>query len=114
MPKIKPLNHLVNKARDLRASHKERHRPTGFGFALADSIDYLDAAHWNAVTADNSLFLSPEYLRVLEQAGPDNLRQRYALIFRGRTPVGAVAAQSVTISLSRVTQKPRRQSSGTS
>lgn len=108
MPKIKPLNQLVNKARDLRASHKERHRPTGFGFALADSIDYLDVGHWNAVTADNSLFLSPEYLRVLEQAGPDNLRQRYALIFRGRIPVAAVAAQSVTISLSRLTQKPRK------
>lgn len=108
MPKIKSLNKLVNKALDLRDSHKQRHRPTGFGFALADSIDYLDAAHWNAVTATNSLFLSPSYLRVLEQAGPDNLRQRYALIFRGRAPVAAVAAQCVTVSLSRVTQKPRK------
>lgn len=108
MPNIKPLKKIVNKARNLRDSHKERHRPTGFGFALADSIDYLDAAHWNAVTADNSLFLSPRYLRVLERAGPDNLRQRYALIFRGRTAVAAVAAQSVTVSLSRVSQKPRK------
>lgn len=107
MPTIKPLKKLVNKARNLRDSHKERHRSTGFGFALADSIDYLDAAHWNAVTAGSSLFLSPSYLRVLEHAGPDNLRQRYALIFRGRSPVAAVAAQSVTISLSRLTQKPR-------
>lgn len=108
MPKIKSLNKLVNKVRDLRDSHKERHRPTGFGFALADSIDYLDAAHWNTVTASNSLFLSPRYLRVLEQAGPDNLRQRYALIFRGGAPVAAVAAQCVTVSLARVTQKPRK------
>jgi hypothetical protein len=104
MLKIKPLDKLVNKARDLRDSHKERHRPSGFGFALADSIDYLDSAHWNSVTANNSLFLTPRYLRVIEQAGPDNLRQRYALIFRGRTPVAAVAAQSVTVSLSRVSQ----------
>lgn len=108
MPNIKPLKKLVNKARDLRESHKERHRPTGFGFALADSIDYLDNRHWNAVTKSNSLFLSPRYLRVLEQAGPDNLRQRYALIFRGHQPVAAVAAQAVTVSLSRVTQKPRK------
>ena len=107
MPKIKPLKKLVNKARDLRASHKERHRPTGFGFAFADSIDYLDAEQWNAVTAHNSLFLSPRYLRVLEQAGPDNLRQRYALIFRGRVPVAAVAAQIVKVALSRVSRKPR-------
>jgi hypothetical protein len=108
MTKIKPLNKLVNKARDLRDSHKERHRPSGFGFALADSIDYLDAAHWHSVTANNSLFFEPSYLRVLEQAGPDNLRQRYALVFRGRTPVAAVAAQIVTVSLSRVSQKPRK------
>jgi hypothetical protein len=105
MPRIKPLKKLVNKARELRDDHKERHRPSGFGFALADSIDYLDAAHWNAVTGSNSLFFSPNYLRVLEEAGPDNLRQRYALIFRGREPVAAVAAQTVTASLSRVSRK---------
>ena len=108
MTKIKPLNKLVNKARDLRESHKERHRPSGFGFALADSINYLDAGHWDAVTANNSLFFKPSYLRVLEEAGPDNLRQRYALVFRGRTPVAAIAAQSVSVSLSRVSQKPRK------
>ena len=108
MPRIKPLNKLVDKARDLRAGHKERHRPTGFGFALADSIDYLDANHWQAVTSGQSLFLTPQYLRVLELVGPENLQQRYALIFRGRQPVAAVAAQSVTISLSRVSQKPRQ------
>jgi hypothetical protein len=108
MPNIKPLNKLVNKARDVRNSHRERHRPTGFGFALADSIDYLDTGHWGAVTGNKGLFLSPRYLRVLEQAGPDNLLQRYALIFRGREPVAAVAAQSVTVSLSRVSQKPRK------
>ena len=108
MPRIKPLNKIVDKARDLRAGHKERHRPTGLGFALADSIDYLDANHWQAVTAGKSLFLTPQYLRVLENAGPENLQQRYALIFRGRHPVAAVAAQSVTISLSRVSQKPRQ------
>src|SRR5258705_8142696 len=107
MPRLKPLKKLVNKARDLRDSHQGRHRPSGFGFALADSIDYLDAGQWNKVTAGKSIFLSQRYLRVLEQAGPDNLRQRYALVFRVRDPVAAVAAQSVTVSLSRVSQKPR-------
>lgn len=108
MPKIKPLKKLVNKARELRDSHRERHRPTGFGFALADSIDYLDSIQWNAVVGNKSLFLSQPYLRVLEQAGPDNLLQRYALIFRGRKPVAAVAAQSVIVSLSRVSQKAKK------
>lgn len=105
MPNIKPLNKLVTKARDLREQHKERHRPSGYAFAVADSIDYLDKAHWDQVTSHDSLFLSPRYLRVLEEAGPENLRQRYALIFREKTPVAAIAAQTVTVSLSRLTKK---------
>ncbi len=102
MPKIKPIDKLVSKARDLRDHHRERHTPSGFGFALADRIDYLDAAHWSKVTAHNSMFLSPRYLRVLEEAGPENLRPRYALIFRDREPVAAVAAQSVSVSVARL------------
>jgi hypothetical protein len=74
-------------------------------FALADSIDYLDPNHWARVTPQNSLFLSPKYLRVLEDAGPDNLRPCYALIFQNREPVVAVAAQRVTVSLSRLRKK---------
>ena len=108
MPNIKPLRKLVTKARDLREHHRERHSPSGFDFALADSIDYLDQKHWSAVTAHNSLFLSPRYLQVLETAGPENIRQRYALIFQDKAPVAAIAAQSVTVSVARL----RRKSSG--
>lgn len=111
MPELKPLKKLVGKAHDLREAHRARHRPTGYGFALSDSIDYLDAAHWNALTRSASVFLSPAYLRVLEQCGPENLRQRYALIFgAGNRPLAAVAAQSVSLSVSRVQKKddPRR------
>jgi hypothetical protein len=102
MPKIKPIDKLVSKARSLRDHHRERHTPSGFGFTLADSIDYLDQAHWQKVTPEGSLFFSPRYLRVLEEAGPDNVRQRYALIFEGKEPVGAVAAQSVSVSIARL------------
>ena len=105
MPNIKPLNKLVTKARDLREHHKERHRPSGYAFAVADSIEYLDKAHWDHVTAHDSLFLSRRYLRVLEQAGPENLRQCYALIFRDSEPVAAIAAQSVSVSVSRLRKK---------
>jgi Acetyltransferase (GNAT) domain len=108
MPNIKPLRKLVTKARDLREHHRERHTPSGFDFALADSIDYLDQKHWSAITAHDSLFLSRRYLQVLETAGPENIRQRYALIFQDKAPVAAIAAQSVTVSLARL----RRKSSG--
>src|SRR5438105_7664118 len=102
MPKFKPFKKIVGKAQELRAHHRERHRPTGFGFALAESIDYLDGARWDELTAANSVFLSRPYLRVLEAAGPENVRQRYALIFRGREAVAALAAQAVSVSAASV------------
>lgn len=105
MPNPKKLTKIVTKARDLRDHHRERHRPSGFAFALADSIDFLDQAHWTKVTGNNSLFMSPRYLRVLENAGPENLRQCYALIFNDREPVAAIAAQTVTVSASRLQKK---------
>lgn len=105
MARLKPLSKLVTKARDLREHHRERHRPSGYAFALADSIDYLDHAHWDKVTSHDSLFLSRRYLRVLEEAGPENLRPCYALIFQDREPVAAIAAQSVTVSVARLRRK---------
>ena len=107
MAKIKHLSTLVNKAKNLRERHQERHRPTGYGFALADSVEYLETARWDRATQHDSVFFSRRYLHVLENAGPENLRQRYALIFRGRDPVAAVAAQLVTVSISRVTRSAK-------
>jgi len=105
MPNIKPLRKLVSKAREVREHHRERHTPSGFAFALADSIDYLDHEHWDKVTSHDSLFLSRRYLRVLEEAGPENLRPCYALIFQEKEPVAAIVAQSVTVSVARLRKK---------
>jgi len=99
----------VDKARGLREGHRVRRRPTGFGFALADSVDYLDAARWDALTAGGSLFVSRRYLRVLEEAGPENTRQRYAMVFRGREAVAVVSAQCVSVSAARVRKSPRHE-----
>src|SRR2546428_10925454 len=85
-----------------RERHRERHRPSGFGFALADSIDYLDAATWDAVSAGQSLFLQRRYLGALERACPDSLAPRYALIFRGPQPVAGVVMQIVTVAGTRL------------
>lgn len=109
MQGIKPLKKLVGKARDLRDGHRARHTPTGYGFALADSVEYLDAARWDALTESHSIFLSRRYLRVLEEAGPETLRQRYAMVFRGREAVAAVSAQCVTVSAARVRKTGRHE-----
>src|SRR5262249_9110934 len=102
MPTFKPIAKLMKKARDAHARHRDRHRPTNFGFAISDRVDYLDGAAWDGLTANDSVFLSRRYLRVLERSGPANVRPRYALIFRGRDPVGAVVAQAVSASAARV------------
>lgn len=92
--------------------HRDRHRPSGFGFALADSIRYVDAGRWDALTAGQSLFLQRRYLDVLEQAAFDNLEPRYAMIFRGRDPVAAVVMQLVTVSGTRVLKSGRLTDAG--
>jgi hypothetical protein len=96
---VKSLAAAIAGARD---RHRERHRPTGFGFALADGIDFLDGTRWDGLTKNASGLLARPYLRVLEELGPENLAPRYAMIFRGRHPVAAVAAQSVRIDFDRL------------
>src|SRR5882762_6036614 len=91
------LRRLKSSIHEIHERHQERHRPTGFGFAFADSVDYLDPDRWDAVTSKASLFLSRKILRVIENDGPENIQPRYAMIFRGDTPVAAVAAQVVHV-----------------
>lgn len=92
-----PLRKVADSLRALRARHAERHRPTGFGFAFADRVDYLDRAAWDSVAAQGSLFLRRAVLRVFEGHGPDNIVPRYAMIFRGDKPVAILAVQMVSI-----------------
>src|SRR6187399_2491687 len=87
------LRRLKSSLKDLRSSHRERHRPTGFGFVFADRIDYLDPVRWDAVTRGGSIFLRREMLRLIEQHGPENVEPRYAMVFRGPTPVAVAAVQ---------------------
>lgn len=104
------LPRMANPLKELRraaAWHEERHRPSGFDFALSDSIDYLDGGAWDALTAGGSFFLQKPYLRALEATAPSNLKPRFALVFRGRTPLAAVVMQLVEIGAERVVAKGR-------
>jgi hypothetical protein len=92
-----PLKRLKSSIRNLQDRHRERHRPTGFGFAFADQVDFLDPNRWDSVTAKGSVFLSRDVLRVIERHGPENIQPRYAIIFREDTAVAVLAAQIVTI-----------------
>lgn len=92
-----PLRKVAESLRAIRSRHQERHRPTGFGFAFADRVDYLNRETWDSLTAQASLFLRRDLLRALEEHGPENIVPRYAMIFRGDKPVAALAAQMVTV-----------------
>ena len=96
-PTRNPLRKVRNKLRALGEQHAERHRPTGFSFAFADRVDFLNHGAWDHVTKGGSLFLLRDVLRVVEQHGPENVIPRYAMIYRGEKPVAAVAAQIVSV-----------------
>lgn len=75
-----------------------RHRPCVFGLALADSIDHLRDADWEAVVGDR-FFMGRDYLRAIERAKPPRMGFRYALCYDGRKPVAAAAYQVLDIAL---------------
>ncbi len=91
------MTNLLQTVKQAVAGHTERHRPTGFGFALAESVSQLDASAWDGLTADSSFFLSRRYLEALEAAAPANLSPRCALLYKGRRPVAAVSCQLVKV-----------------
>lgn len=91
------LRKLASALRDVRKRHRDRRRPSGFGFAFADRVEYFDPQRWDAVTNQSSRFLHRDVLHVIENHGPQNIQPRYAMIFEGEKPVAAVAAQVVTV-----------------
>jgi len=91
------LKKLLASWKDARERHRERHRPTGFQFAIADSIHFLNPSHWDTVTASSSFFLQRRYLALLEEAGPEDLRLKCALIYGEGKPLAAIVAQILTV-----------------
>lgn len=88
----------------LKSRHAARRKASGLQLALADRIDALNPAHWDALAAQ-TVFLSRGYLRVLEAEGPDNIQPRYALAYLDGRPVAAMLFQRVAVSGDRL-RKP--------
>jgi hypothetical protein len=74
-----PLKQVATTLREMRERHEERHRPSGFHFAFADRIAFLNEAAWDAVAANGSLFLRRDGLRVIEPHGLDYFVPQCAL-----------------------------------
>ena len=101
MPSLTALKHKLSQRRKLR-------RPTGFRFAIADTLAQLNPAQWDAVTEGHSWFFSRAYLGVLEAAPPECLSPRYALIGDSDGPVAAVVMQWAELERDRLRPTPGR------
>ncbi|MFC4161009.1 GNAT family N-acetyltransferase [Chitinimonas lacunae] len=98
LPKLPgPLARRLQERKRLRQAN-------GYHFAIASRLRQLNPADWEAVTARGSFFFSADYLTLLEQAGPDNLEPRYALISDDERPLAAVCMQIVRVSLNQLGQ----------
>lgn len=97
MPAFDRVKKTLRSVKDSVDHHKERHRPSGFQFALFDSVAMLRPDHWDSLTASESVYFSRRYLEVLETNAPENLRMHYALVYRNGDPVAAVVAQAVEV-----------------
>ena len=81
-----------------------RRKPTGFEFVFADKVDFVNAQHWDAL-ASKTVFLSRDYLRVLELYAPENLVPRYAICYQGGVPAAVMLVQRIAVSGDRLQKK---------
>jgi predicted N-acyltransferase len=99
MPPISKLKEKLNARHQLR-------RPTGFRFAMADTIEHLNPTQWDAVTEGQSWFFSRDYLSMLESVPPSCLTPRYGLISDAQGPVAAVVMQWAELEPERMRPTP--------
>src|SRR5262249_30199979 len=64
---LSALKRLLAELKDARERHKQRHRPTGFEFAVVDRIEFLNADDWDVATSGSGFFLGRSYLALLEK-----------------------------------------------
>lgn len=91
------LKHSLKKICDIRQRHQERHSSLQLNYAIADRIDFLNAADWDRIAAGKSLFLSRAYLQAIEACTPANIRACYALIYQQQQPIAILACQIADI-----------------
>ena len=108
------LKKLQQASTEKRTARKLLRAPTSLDFAVSSRIALLDPSTWDAAAATGGLFLSREYLAMLERVLPENLSPRYALVTArdaGATiPVAALHMQIADLSAAQL--RPRRDGRG--
>ncbi len=93
---------IPTKLKNRLRARKQLRSATDYHFAISSRIQLLDLARWRAVVGEQSFFFSPEYLAMLEAAGPEGLEPRYALIADDERPLAVVCMQIVRVSLAQL------------
>jgi hypothetical protein len=95
--KLKPQPvHPAQALQTMKARRVARRSSSGLQLVLADRVDFLNPAHWDALAAQ-TIFLSRDYLRVLEEHAPENVEPRYAMAYADGEPVAALLLQRVAV-----------------
>ncbi len=108
-PRRSPRQRLKRALATLGSKHRARRSPSGLDFVLADRIGFVNPAHWDAL-ARQTVFLSRDYLAVLEQQAPANVEPRYALAYAEGEPVAAMLFQRVLVGGDRLRKPQARKS----
>src|SRR5689334_5120209 len=83
-----------------------RRTTSGLRLVLSDRIDFVHPGDWDSL-AEQTVFLSRPYLRVLEEHGPENVEPRYAMAYNSdHKPVAIMLFQRVNVGGDRL-RKPR-------
>lgn len=91
------IKQSIEKLKDIQRRHQERHTALDVSYAISDSIEFLNAAHWDQVALGQSLFFSRHYLLAIEAYTPVNIQLRYALIYCDKKPVALLICQIADI-----------------
>jgi hypothetical protein len=99
-----PLKQIAQAASTIVNRRKARRTASGYELVLADKIDFINPQHWDTL-AQQTIFLSRDYLRVLELYAPSNTVMRYALAYQNSIPVCAMIFQRINVSADRLRKK---------
>jgi predicted N-acyltransferase len=106
-----PLAQLAASAAIISNRRRARRAPSGYELVLADKIDFVNPQCWDELAAQ-TVFLSRDYLRIVENFSPSNVVMRYALAFQNGKPVCAMVLQRIGVSGDRLRKKRLTESLG--
>lgn len=76
---------------------RETRQPSGFQFAIADRIEFLNADDWDSIARTASVLLSRRYLAAAQEEFTESILRRFAIIYDTARPVAVVAAQTFDV-----------------